>query len=453
MKLLWNPVGRRILRLDLEEKLLFTWAWPQRLAGFLLLLYFRLKKAGPGAALEKKLVLLGALYRNINHPSIDRFCLRELRALKKRFGIEAVRQAFIAAADRGAKPEMLKKLRDSVTGETGMVRQRLLILKTPSGSGQGFQKGVLVISFTAYFPYFRQLFDFALLRRYHLVLEPSWVGFFVPEILEFDALPHPVYVQGNEERDMRLLQSLGGNLLPVPTAANGWVHPGIFRPLPGTEKRFDVAVVSGWSDYKRYPLLFRALKALKRKRERAGKRPLRLVCVGNPVGRTREGIEAEADYFGVRDQLEFRENVTAADINVLFNQSRATVLFSRKEGSNRSIIEAMFAGIPAFIREGLNYGCRYPYLNRETGGFYRDRELPALLESIADGRFDGLKPRDWVLRNWSPEASTRMLEKAIFGTAEGRLAVKVDAPEFEYLHPEDSVRFGPAYSELREFLR
>src|SRR5207302_8893683 len=140
-----------------------------------------------------------------------------------------------------------------------------------------------------------------LLDDYALVLEPSWVGYFLPEILRFQEFSHPIYVQTWETRDREFLEQLDSNLVPVPAAPNGWVDPNVFRPTVGAEKMYDLVYVALWSDFKRHFALFRALA-------QARTPQLRVACVGQPWPQSLADVRAQAEFYGVSRLVEFFES-------------------------------------------------------------------------------------------------------------------------------------------------
>src|ERR1041384_3188292 len=101
----------------------------------------------------------------------------------------------------------------------------------------------------------------------------------------------------------------------------------------------------------------------------------------------------------------------------------------------------------------LNYGTRYPFISAQTGGFYDEADLPDLLASIHRNDYAQLRPRSWIIEHWSPTASTRVLEQAIYGSATGRLQVKVNAPDLAYLDRGERGRLAEEYALLRSYLR
>jgi glycosyltransferase involved in cell wall biosynthesis len=333
-----------------------------------------------------------------------------------------------------------------------LLGSRAIVLKSPGEN----ERGVILIDYSFAFPLFARLYDVErIARRYHLVLEPSWSGYCTPEILSFCRFDFPVFVESIEPADTGFLRSLGSNLVPVPVAGNWWVDHRIFRPIPGARKDTDLIVISSWGHYKRHNRLFSALATLRKK----GTRPS-VILAGYPWDRTREDVLREAKYYGVRDQLEVHEWAEVGEVNALLNRSRANLLWSRKEGFNRAVIEGLFAGVPCILREGHNFGHKYSYINEKTGCFADEATLPEAITRMLE-RADGLEPRGWAIENISCQAATRVLGDSIREVAEGLgeawtrdLSVKtVHLHGMDYWDPADAALYEPDYAFLRASMR
>jgi glycosyltransferase involved in cell wall biosynthesis len=327
-----------------------------------------------------------------------------------------------------------------------------LVLKSPRAD----EKGVLLLQYSYTFPLFARRFDLQkVASRYHIVLEPDWSGFCDPNILLYSRYPFPVFVQAFEPRDAQFITNLRSNLVVVPTSTNWWVDHRLFRPLPGAEKAFDLVMVAAWGAYKRHHRFFRALGRLKRKGYRA-----RALLLGYPVGLTKEDLYREAAYYGITDQLEFHEWVPYEKVNEFVNRAKVNIIWSRKEGVNRAIIEGMFAGVPCLVREGFNYGYHYPYINAQTGCFAAEDRLPERLLWMIEN-YQRFNPREWVAANMTCQRSTEILAGVIAKSAAaqgepwtGGLAVKVNKlHNMDYWEPEDARRFEPDYQFLRSAIR
>jgi glycosyltransferase involved in cell wall biosynthesis len=290
--------------------------------------------------------------------------------------------------------------------------------------------------------------------RYTIVLEPSWAGICLPEILSYSRQRRPVFVETQEPRDHGFLDQLGFNLRVVPIAANWWVDHRVTPPQPRS-RDIDVAMVAAWADVKRHWRVFRALAELRRRGHR-----LRVSLIGYRYDRTREEIEALALHFGVQDQIEIYERISHDEVWALLWRSKIHVLWSRREASGRAIIEAMLADVPVIVREGLTFGYPYPYINEHTGKFVPERDLgAAMLDMIAHR--DRYSPRNWILEHMTAEKATSILEARLrdAATAAGEpwtegLVVKTSTLDTQrYWDPADRAKFDADYRFLETQLR
>lgn len=328
---------------------------------------------------------------------------------------------------------------------------RILVVK----SARADEKGVIVIDYTELFPLVAKFFDLnAISQRYHIVLEPAWSGYCDLSILCLTAVPATVFVEAYEPRDARVIERVGGNLRVVPLSANWWVNHDVFRPL-GCRKDIDLVMVASWASFKRHARVFAALRTLKRRGH-----IIRASLVGYPSGMAREDVLEQAAYYGVEDHVEAFEWLPPEGVNEQYNRARVNILWSRREGVNRAIIEGMFAGVPCIVRDGFNYGYRYPYVNEATGVFSTEANLPdVILEMLS--RSEHMRTRDWVMNHMSCHRSTQILEDAIRKEAldhgerwsEGLVPRVCFLSNQEYLVRDDAQRFTADYQFLASQMR
>jgi len=326
---------------------------------------------------------------------------------------------------------------------------RVMVLKAADDR----ERGVICIDYSYIFPLFAALYDVeAIARRYTIVLEPSWRGLCTADILTYTRFPFPVFVQTIEPRDVAFIESLESNLVTVPIAANWWVDHRLVKPTPGAVRDIDVIMVAAWSDIKRHWRFFKVLADLRERGHR-----LNVALVGYPADKSRAAIEAEARHFGVIDQLTIYEKLSLQDVGGLLARARVHVLWSRKEGANRAVVEALFADVPIVVRHGLSYGHAYPYVNAETGRFAVEATLgDTLIEMLAAP--EQFHPRSWAMANMSCQRATQVLETTLRARAlrDGEtwtrgLAVKtVHLDSQRYWDPADMDRFAPDYAFLKK---
>jgi glycosyltransferase involved in cell wall biosynthesis len=270
-------------------------------------------------------------------------------------------------------------------------------------------RGVIILCYNYAFPLFAQAFDLKrVIEKYHIVLEPSWSGYCTEDILCY-ALPgsRAVFVQAYEPRDRNFIEAIDGSLRTLSVSANWWVDHRIFCPDERVEKDLDFIMVASWANFKRHHQFFRALRTLRLRGHH-----LRGVCVGYPAGLTMNDIRTRAEWYGVDDQIMFREFISQEEIAHLMNRAKVNVVWSRREGVNRVIIEGMFCDVPCLIPQGFNYGYRYPYINSETGRWSTDTTLATDLLAMVRSKWPG-SPSRWVRANMTPQHAAKVVHQGI----------------------------------------
>jgi len=261
----------------------------------------------------------------------------------------------------------------------------------------------------------------------------------------------PVFVQAFEPRDAQFIGDTKSNLVPVLVSANWWVDHRLFRPMHGVAKDIDVVMVAGWGRYKRHAQFFRAISRLRRHH-----RKLRVLLLGYPLDATIDDMRRLAVYYRIADQIEAHEWIPYEQVNEYLNRAKVNVLWSRREGVNRAIIEAMFAGVPTIVRAGFNYGYHYPYINDATGCFAKERDLPGTILRVIDNP-ELFSPRDWVSANMTCQHAARIMSDTIgqYATSRGEqwsdsVAIKINKlHNVEYWDPADEIRFESDYHFLK----
>lgn len=123
-------------------------------------------------------------------------------------------------------------------------------------------------------------------------------------------------------------------------------------------------------------------------------------------------VRTRAEWYGISDQIVFCEFITQEEIARLMNRSKVNVVWSRREGVNRVIIEGMFCNVPCLIPKGFNYGYRYPYINHETGRWSTDNKLASDLLDMVKSEWPG-SPSRWVRANMTPQHAAKIVHQGI----------------------------------------
>jgi glycosyltransferase involved in cell wall biosynthesis len=327
-----------------------------------------------------------------------------------------------------------------------------IVLKSPGPN----EKGVLLLTYSQGYLLFHHLYDIRkVASKYHLVLEPDWSGYCNHDLLTYAGLSFPIFVEAYEPRDADFISSLKSNLVVVPTSTNWWVDHRMFRPLPHVSKDVDIVMVAAWGIYKRHFRFFEALRRLRQTQVVP-----KVLLLGYTNGFSKEDIVSQARHFGVADQLEICDSVAYGDVNAHFARAKVNILWSRKEGVNRAIVEGMFANVPVLMRRGFNYGYHYPYINEQTGCFASESELPEKLSWMIEN-YQSFSPRQWVMQHMTCQIATQRMENVIreISTRNGEcwtegLAVKTNhLTSMPYWGPSDQEHFRGDYEFLRTAIR
>jgi glycosyltransferase involved in cell wall biosynthesis len=320
---------------------------------------------------------------------------------------------------------------------------RILILKVPRIEGsEVVEKGALIVKFTETFaPLFNELDVRHLANYFRIILEPSWVGYSVPELLVWTQLrPEKVIVLAPYKSDFDSLLAGQSNLLPVTLGPADWVNPTRFAKLEGAEKVYDSIYVANFNPVKRVD---RYLRAVVRVSQRRPEFRAALVCAG--LGKeTRYGHDILATIAWAKRyaNVDFFHSVDQRQLNALLNGAKVNVLVSLREGANKCLAEGLFAGTPALLIDECACG-NHRHITFETGRSTPDRELEKMLIWFADHHAE-FRPNVWAATNISPVASIHRLSQILreLEVAEGsawttELKPKMNQPELGYVDAGD----------------
>ncbi|MEZ6142259.1 MAG: glycosyltransferase [Zavarzinella sp.] len=444
-----SPADRKRIRKQIQrgrwkEWLMFDSTWGKRL-----LAQMQYRKAMLQSVRGQKMAswqTLMQLHRAALSPRIDR---KIVARMNQAIADGTLSQLLTAYVDETKSTPRTQKLFDQPESVLG---PHATVLKTAFAG----EKGVLLLNYSYIYVPFAKLYDLQRIsQKYYIVLEPSWSGTCDEQILVYGFLPNTVFVQCSEPRDIRFLQEANVNMVPIPTAANWWVDDNLYSPLPDVEKDADLVMVASWAEFKRHAQFFEVLAQLRQQGIR-----LKTLLAGYTSGWTKKHIEELAAYYGIADQLEIHEWIPPEEVNQLYNRALINVVWSRREGSNRAIIEGNLANIPFILREGFNYGDVHPCVNSQTGVFANDRTLAATITQTLE-RLSEFSPRSWVLENMTHRHATTILEQEIgkvahhngeswTGTLAGHMSVLHGN---QYLDENDRTRFSQDYDFLRTTIR
>ena len=326
-----------------------------------------------------------------------------------------------------------------------------MVMKAPAGG----EKGVIVLEYTARFDLFVALFDFErIVRDYYIVLEPCWSGYCDPSILMFVNTGTDVIVQAAEQRDFDFIEGLHSNLKPIKLGSSDWIDSDLFNAPPeGTPRPYDLIMVANWAKHKNHRKLFAALQHVRH-------RPVSVLLVGvDWGGRTGQDILAEMRQFDLPHvNVELKTNIPAREVAKSLGESKVFLLLSEKEGSNRAIVEALFANTPVILYENFIGGAQNK-LTPETGMLASFEGLAGVIDEMLD-RHDQFTPRAWALAHTGSRNTTAKLNAMLKRIAESRgetwnigIVEKVNNPNFNYRDPNALPREQQAPGIARSYLR
>ncbi|HSB97948.1 MAG TPA: glycosyltransferase [Spongiibacteraceae bacterium] len=358
-----------------------------------------------------------------------------------RCALAAHRLLYSAAAFRAVLRNLsaLKDAGDALVS-SGVTRNeaviRTIVTQWPAlQDRQIVEKGILIITFTKVCSYYYRNINIESLAKYfHIVLEPSWSGYMDADILFWTTkTEQPIFVQSSEIRDRVALECLCSNLVPISIGASDWVDHGRFTPNADS-KIYDSVYVANTSPVKRIHIYLKAIKKIIEAYDRNYKAVLVCAAWG---GKAAE-IQALINYYGIAEHCRLELSLSQEQLSQLLNTCKVNVLMSLKEGSNRSLFESMFCNLPV-IALADNIGVNKAYINEYTGALIYEDQLSEVLVQMAK-TWGNYQPRQWALKNISPEATTKKLAAIIKARVPGGPAessspmlIKTNNPEVSYL--------------------
>jgi glycosyltransferase involved in cell wall biosynthesis len=318
------------------------------------------------------------------------------------------------------------------------------------------EKGVILLKYSQAFLWFVTVFDLAAIApRYTVVLEPCYVGYPDKRFLLLLGSDLDVVVFAPFPSDFEFIRQLDSNLMPVPLGAGDWVDPGSCKPGPRTGRTYDLAMVAFWGPLKRHELLFRTLSDLNRR----GYPDIRVALVGYPSTWNRSHIERLMRRYGVEDRCTIFEGIPHKQVAQILSDSRAALLLSRQEGTNKSFFEALFCDTPVIVTRDHRGGINQHSIPEDVVVLAGDDELGDAILSVlqAPERFN---PLEWASSRTGWPVATQRLNNALEEMAHCRgqpwthpIVPKKNAPNLMYAEEGRYQEFEEEYASLEPFLR
>ena len=301
-------------------------------------------------------------------------------------------------------------------------------------------KGIIIISFTENFPFYLKNINLNKFEDYfHIVLEPSFAGYFDPDILSWALFcKNPVFIQSSEIYDRVSIGLLNNNLIPISIGASDWVDYHVFYPLQ-IKKQYDSVYVANTQRFKRIHRYLQAIAEIKAQ----GCLDYRGALVCASWGERTCEVQDFIDYYDVNKECEVFFNLDIESLREIICKSKVNILLSLKEGSNRSLFESMFCNVPAICLVD-NLGVNKFYINEFTGMLTWDSHLVSALLSMRDN-WSRYQPREWAMKNICPEMSNEKLCTIISNSTGDKILlndlkemkniyIKVNRPEMQYFN-------------------
>lgn len=352
--------------------------------------------------------------------------------------------------------EMFELLGDAPDDPIEGFADWLLILKLPVlVDSKLVEKGAIIFKFSEMFAPAFLLLNVRLLSRYfRIILEPSSVGYSLPEILIWETLnPEKVIVLSPYQDDFQFLSTITNYLVPMTLGPADWVDTTRFHKVSGKNKIYDAIYVANFNPIKRVERFIQAIVRVSRVRP-----DYNAAIVFADHGAAKKEVLEILEYAKKYASIEVFNNLEQDSINGLFNESKVNILVSLREGSNKGLAEGLFSGTPALLIKE-NVGGNHLHINKMTGRVIPDAELEKTLIWFAD-HHDEFAPQEWAMKHIAPPVSANILSKKIksIELLEGRqwtkeLFAKVNRPELGYLDSESTWLLSKRAELLNRFSR
>jgi len=341
----------------------------------------------------------------------------------------------------------LKSISKSIASQPGITTEadielalkRIIIIKEPSGNNSSAtaSKGILLLKFTeSFIPFINAIDVEELLKKFTLIIEPSWSGYPLEDILIWCNYNENIYIESAEEKDYLFISSLESNLIPIRCGSGDWVDYRVFSPRE-TNKIYESVYVANFTPIKRIHIYLRAIAEFTTKYPES---KFALVC--SSWGPLKKNVMKLIKLYSLLESIDLFESIGHEELNDILTQSKANVLLSLREGSNRSLFESMFSNIPAVVLDN-NVGVNKNHFVESSGMVVKQKELANAFEYIHSS-WTQFEPRDWAMKNIAPEVTLDKIIKTIESQESiivdrSTLKYKVNNPEASYMFIKDEL--------------
>lgn len=395
------------------------------------IIHFRLKRP-----LAYVLVYLGIFVRRSGRPALGLNLVLKGRRVANVVRANALIKHLIESA-----PHELELLLPSTEDiDIKLISRRILVLKLPEFYNDKIvEKGAIVVKFSESFSFiFKRLDVVSFSEYFNIILEPSSVGYSLPEILVWCKLtPNKVFIMAPYSDDYDFILGLESNLVPLRLGPSDWVNTNVFFKVHNEPKKYDAVYIANFNPIKRVERFIKAVSRIQKERP-----SFHAALVLASHGDKKNEIKNFIKYFENKVNIDYLPPISQSQLNILFNRSKVNMLISLREGSNKGLAEGLFSGTPALLIEE-NAGGNHVHMNSFTGRVVKDSELESAMIWLADN-YDKLSPDSWVLDNMSPQISAAKLSDVLkkHELKQGRnwernLVPKVNSPELSYVNADN----------------
>lgn len=366
---------------------------------------------------------------------------------------KSTRQALRADAERYLNGTKAKIWREQHIGWTRYPRaavdshvNRSIVLKAPRPTGE---KGVLLVMFE--YNWLRLLANVKNLgylgEKFDIILSTSWSPTdYALLALALQSLSGTIFVQACNYGEVPKIEEFSPRLKCLSCIACDWINPECYRPKPYDQRQTDILMVANWAPFKRHWQLFDALRHMPRS--------LRITMIGQEEGgHTLSMLRDQAALFGVKQDINFLENITIDDVTRHQCDSKISLILSRREGCCVAAVESLFADSPLGMMHDAHVGPR-AYLNKDTGIPLTPNRMDVQLQRFLENA-GSFRARTWATENISCTKSIGKVNTLLRSHAESRgapwthdLKTPYWHPYPIFLNPSDREEMRPVYADL-----
>jgi len=205
-------------------------------------------------------------------------------------------------------------------------------------------------------------------------------------------------------------------------------------------------MVANWAPFKRHWQFFDALRRMPR--------GLRITMIGQNEGwHTLAMLREQAALFGVRQDINFVENISIHEVARHQCDCKISLILSRREGCCVAAVESLFADSPLGMMQDAHVGPK-AYINGQTGVLLNPHRMDLQLQKFLD-EAESYRPRAWATENISCFKSIAKLNTLFRRHAEETgqpWTTDLKTPHWRpypiFVDPGDREAMRPAYEDL-----